>query len=76
MPMELQAQGEMNFNLTFEINGQKANLTVDPQGLSVSVKGVNLVINETEGCTVTMSHGVKFSVPLGADESEGMKKAS
>lgn len=74
--MHLQASGEMNFNLTFCVDGHNAQLTVDSTGLSVSIRGVNLVINEEQGCTITMEHGVKFSVPLSNSEENGMKKAS
>lgn len=72
--VEFHGAGTVNFSLNFEVAGQKAHLDITEQGLAVSLDGMNLTINETDGCTVEMDGGVKFSVPMGQKTSA--KKAA
>lgn len=62
--VEFQGSGQMNFAMNFEVAGQKAHLEITEEGLVVSLDGMHLSVNETEGCTVEMDGGVKFSVPM------------
>ena len=73
-PVEFQASGQMNFSMNFEVGGQTAHLEITEQGLVVSLDGMNLSIDETDGCTVDMDGGVKFSVPMGG-QVKGSKAA-
>ncbi|MFT6069912.1 MAG: hypothetical protein ACJAT2_000926 [Bacteriovoracaceae bacterium] len=62
--VEFQGSGQMNFAMNFEVAGQTAHLEITEAGLVVSLDGMHLSVNETEGCTVEMEGGVKFSVPM------------
>jgi hypothetical protein len=71
------ANGQMNLNLSFKVGEETATLTVDPVlGLIVTMKGVELSINELDGCKVTMENGVNFTIPLTAGSSTSKKKAA
>jgi hypothetical protein len=70
------AQGQMNLNLEFAIGEEIAKLTIDPiKGLIVTMSGVELCINQSEGCNVTMDSGVKFTIPL-TSSTPAIKKKS
>lgn len=70
------AQGSMALTLDFKVGTENAKLTIDPtKGLTVTLAGVELVINETEGCHVVMENGMKFSIPLSTLE-KSIKKAA
>ncbi len=70
------AQGQMNLNLEFAIGEEIARLTIDPvKGLIVTMSGVELCINQSEGCNVTMDSGVKFTIPL-TSSTPAIKKKS
>ena len=70
------AQGSMALTLDFKVGTENAKLTIDPtKGLTVTLAGVELVINETEGCHVVMENGMKFSIPLSSLE-KSVKKAA
>ncbi len=71
------AQGSMALSLDFKIGEESAKLTIDPiAGLTVTLSGVELVINETDGCHVTMDNGMKFTIPLSSLEKTHKKKAA
>lgn len=70
------AQGSMALTLDFKVGAENAKLTIDPvKGLTVILAGVELIINETDGCLVTMDNGMKFTVPL-ATLSKSQKKSA
>lgn len=59
--------GQIDFSMTFSIGGEEATITVNQgEGLTVTMNGVDLSLSE-DGCTVEMTGGVKFSVPLGTN---------
>lgn len=71
------ALGSMALTLDFMIGAETAKLTIDPvSGLTVTLSGVDLVINETEGCHVIMDNGMKFSIPLSTLEKTPKKKTA
>lgn len=72
-PVQFEGSGDMNFNLSFDVAGEKAHLYIKDGSLKVSVKGVELTLKE-DGCHVHMDGGVTFSVPFEAQDSE--KKAA
>jgi hypothetical protein len=64
-PMSFQASGNMNLNLNFKLGEEDATLFIDEvRGLVVSFKGVEVTLNELNGCTVTMENGINFTIPL------------
>lgn len=70
------AQGSMALTLDFKVGEENAKLTIDPvKGLTVILAGVELIINETDGCLVTMDNGMKFTVPL-STLSQSQKKSA
>jgi hypothetical protein len=70
------AQGSMALTLDFKVGSENAKLTIDPvKGLTVVLSGVELTINETDGCHVTMDNGMKFTVPLSTLEKSQKKSA-
>lgn len=72
-----EAHGQMNLNLGFKIGEESARLVIDPvKGLVVTMSGVELCINQEEGCKVTMESGVKFSIPLSNSEAGSKKKSA
>jgi hypothetical protein len=74
-PVEFSANGEMNLNMNFSVGNSTATLMVSKEGgLSIQMSGVNLEITD-EGCSVELSGGVKFTVPLTVAETSN-KKAS
>jgi hypothetical protein len=75
--MSFNASGSMNLNLSFNVGDEEAKLNVDAyNGITVTMKGVELRINELHGCTVKMENGVSFNIPLTAKESSSKKKAA
>jgi len=67
----------MSLNLGFKVGAENAMLVIDPvKGLSVTMSGVELVLNHEEGCKVTMANGVKFTIPLTSPESSLKKKSA
>jgi hypothetical protein len=75
--ISFEAHGQMNLNLGFKIGEESARLTIDPvRGLVVTMSGVELCINQEDGCKVTMDTGVKFTIPLTSSESALKKKSA
>ena len=75
--ISFEAQGQMNLNLAFKIGEETAKLTIDPvKGLIVTMSGVELCINENDGCKVTMDSGVKFIIPLTTADTALKKKSA
>lgn len=75
--MDFNASGTMNLNLNFAIGGQTANLVVSQEaGLSVTLNGVELHINEESGCSVELPGGIKFSIPLTDTAVDSKKNAA
>lgn len=75
--ISFEAHGQMNLNLGFKIGEENANLTIDPvRGMVVTMSGVELRINQEDGCIVTMENGVKFTIPLTSSESNLKKKSA
>ncbi len=75
--ISFEATGQMNLNLAFKIGDETAKLTIDPlSGLLVTLDGVELCINQDVGCSVTMSNGVKFTIPLTSSEASTKKKSA
>ena len=75
--ISFEAQGQMTLNLGFKIGEETATLSIDPvKGLIVTMKGVNLCINQEEGCQVTMENGVTFTIPLTSATSALKKKSA
>ncbi|MBC7537831.1 MAG: hypothetical protein H7281_03360 [Bacteriovorax sp.] len=71
------AHGQMNLNLDFKVGEETARLSIDPvKGLIVTMSGVELCINQEDGCKVTMESGVKFTIPLTSSESALKKKSA
>lgn len=75
--ISFEAHGQMNLNLGFKVGGESAKLTIDPvKGLVVTMSGVELCINQEDGCVVSMENGVKFTIPLTSNESGHKKKSA
>lgn len=75
--ISFEACGSMNLNLGFKVGEETAKLSIDPvKGLVVTMNGVELCINQEEGCKVTMENGVKFTIPLTTSESASKKKSA
>lgn len=75
--ISFEAHGQMNLNLGFKIGEENAKLTIDPvRGMVVTMSGVELRINQEDGCIVTMENGVKFTIPLTSSESNLKKKSA
>lgn len=75
--ISFEATGSMNLNLGFKIGQETANLSIDPvKGMIVTMNGVELCINQENGCTVTMENGVKFTIPLTSTEAASKKKSA
>ena len=75
--ISFEAQGQMNLNLGFKIGEETVKLFIDPiKGLLVTMAGVELCINQEDGCKVTMESGVKFTIPLTSSESAFKKKSA
>lgn len=75
--MSFSASGKMNLNLTFNIGSEAAKLFIDEErGLVVTLNGVELCLNETNGCTVTMENGINFNIPLTNKDSSSKKKVA
>ncbi len=72
--VDFNASGDMDLSINFNIAGQTAHLRVEDGGLKVFLKGVELTIDETNGCSVKMAGGVQFSVPL--TDSKATKKTA
>lgn len=71
------ANGQMNLNLEFKIGEESAKLSVDPVlGLVITMNGVELCINQEEGCKVSMKNGVNFTIPLTSSEPTSKKKTA
>lgn len=71
------AQGQMSLNLDFKVGQESAKLFIDPiKGLTVTLSGVELCINEVSGCTVSMENGTKFTIPLSSQVNSLKKKAA
>lgn len=63
------SQASGSFSMTFDIGGTPVKLDFDG-GLVMSVAGVQVNINEESGCSVELPGGIKFSVPLDADQKK------
>lgn len=76
-PIKLDAAtGGVNLNLNFSIGNTPANLWLDGEkGLSFTMSGVKVSIDENEGCVISMKGGAKFTIPLDS-EGNSLKKAS
>jgi hypothetical protein len=73
----LDVKGQMSLNLDFKVGSESAKLSIDPlKGLSVTVSGVEIIIDDVTGCTVTMNNGMKFTIPLSSDEKSLKKKTA
>lgn len=73
-PMSFSAEGSMNLALEFDLGETKATLHVNgDQGVTFEMDGVTFTLHPTEGCQVSMTNGVKFSVPVGS--ASALKKA-
>jgi hypothetical protein len=72
-----EAQGQMTLALDFKVGQDNAKLTIDPvKGLSVAVSGVEIIIDDVSGCTVTMENGMTFTIPLSTAGKSLKKKAA
>jgi hypothetical protein len=75
--VSFEAQGQMNLNLGFKIGEENVKLTIDPiKGLVLIMSGVELCINQEDGCKVTMDSGIKFIIPLTSPQSILKKKSA
>jgi hypothetical protein len=75
--ISFEAHGQMNLNLVFKIGEENAKLVIDPvRGLIITMSGVELCINQEDGCKVTMDTGVKFTIPMNTYESSSKKKSA
>jgi hypothetical protein len=75
--ISFEAKGQMNLNLGFKIGEETAQLSIDPvKGLIVTLRGVELCINQEDGCKVTMDSGVNFTIPLTSSLSAMKKKSA
>ncbi len=72
-PMEFHGAGVLDFNMTFPVGDQKANVKVEDGQVKVIVGEVSFSISE-DGCFVEMAGGVQFSVPAPGHKS--IKKAA
>jgi hypothetical protein len=61
-PMEFHGSGVLDFNMSFPVGDQKANVFVEDGQVKVVLGEVSFSISE-EGCVATMAGGVQFSVP-------------
>ena len=76
-PVDFSCQGEMNLNMKFSVGEKQAHLIIDKnKGLTVQLDGVQLNMNDSEGCIISLPGGVKFVVPLTSNEASATKKAS
>ena len=70
-------ESTLNLNLGFKIGEETAQLTIDPvKGLIVTLHGVEICINQEDGCKVTMDSGVNFTIPLTSSLSAMKKKSA
>lgn len=75
--MSFQASGTMNLNLSFKVGSDEAKLYIDEvKGLVITLSGVEVCLNETNGCSVTMENGINFNIPLTSKESSSKKKSA
>lgn len=75
--VSFQANGQMSLSLDFMVGQDTAKLIIDPvKGLTVTLSGVELCIREDSGCTVVMDNGMKFTIPLSAQENSLKKKSA
>lgn len=75
--MSFEANGSMNIVLNFKLGDEMANLKIDEvRGLVVTLNGVELCLNDKNGCTVTMENGVNFNIPLTTKVSSSKKNAA
>lgn len=72
----MSAAGAMNLNINFNVAGQDANLSIQDGGLKVTLNGVELTIDETNGCLVSLAGGVTFSIPLNLANGASKKNAA
>lgn len=72
-PMEFHGAGVLDFNMSFPVGDQKANVKVEDGQVKVVLGDVFFSISE-EGCFVEMAGGVQFSVPAPGHKS--IKKAA
>lgn len=72
-PMEFHGAGVLDFNMSFPVGEQKANVKVEDGQVKVVLGDVSFSISE-EGCFVEMAGGVQFSVPAPGHKS--IKKAA
>lgn len=74
--MSFSASGKMNMNMTFPVGQEQATFSVVDGKLTISMNGLNLTLDGSEGCTVEMESGVKFTIPLTSDGAASTKKAA
>ncbi|MDD0853808.1 hypothetical protein HBN50_11920 [Halobacteriovorax sp. GB3] len=74
--MSFSASGKMNMNMTFPVGEEQATFSVVDGKLTISMNGLNLTLDGSEGCTVEMESGVKFTIPLTSDGAASTKKAA
>ncbi|MBT3585701.1 MAG: hypothetical protein HN509_12420 [Halobacteriovoraceae bacterium] len=75
--MDFAGSGTMDFNLSFHVGTQVANLKIDNEnGFTLEMEGMDLTISESEGCVVEMAGGVRFTIPLANGNASSVKKAS
>ena len=75
--VSFQAKGQMSLNLDFMVGHETAELVIDPEkGLTISLSGVEICINEDSGCTVEMENGMKFTIPLSSPKNSLKKKSA
>ena len=72
-PMEFHGAGVLDFNMSFPVGDQKANVSVEDGQVKVVLGDVTFSISE-EGCVATMAGGVQFSIPAPGHSS--VKKAA
>lgn len=75
--ISFEAHGQMKLNLGFKIGEESAKLIINPEnGLVITLSGVELCINDKDGCKVTMENGVKFTIPLTSSSADSKKKSA
>lgn len=63
-PVSMSATGQMCIDLKFQVGDEEAVVKVSQSGVTVCLSGVEMTIDQTQGCTVEMAGGIKFNVPL------------
>lgn len=76
-PMSLNATGEMNLNMNFQVGGAVATISVDDStGVAIKLNGVHVTIHPEDGCKLKLDNGLEFSMPLDELTKNHQKKAA